>query len=161
MFYFFPLYSVQCPQGLFMTLSIYLVGSNSFSGYRHSCFLPPCCVCGNSDLRQNTATVVNKLIHDLFWNYVTISHDIPKSRLFSLENIYILHLAKYCQLAFLNDLTNLHFHQMLIDILPRPSQHFVLLTLKIVVSLICMNCPIILVCIYLIISFSHLFSNTC
>lgn len=113
-FYFFPLYSLQCPQGLFMTLSIHLVGSNCFSEYRH-----PCCVCGNSDLRQNIiVTVVNKLIHDLFWNYVNIPHDIPKSRLFRLENIHILHLAKYCQLAFLNGFTNLNFHQMLLDILP-------------------------------------------
>lgn len=119
MFYFFPLYSVQCPQGLFMTLSIHLVGSNCFSEYRYLCILPSCCVCGNSDLRQNiTVTVVNKLIHDLFWNYVNVSHGIPKSKLFRLENIHILLNTKYCQLAFLNGLTNLHFHRMLIDILP-------------------------------------------
>lgn len=63
-------------------------------------------------------------------------------------------------LLFLNGLTNLHFHQKLMTFSPHLSQHFLLLTLKIVISLMCMNQHIIIwACIYVVVSFTS--SSTC
>lgn len=82
--------------------------------YGHPCFPQHAVFAEAVSWKQNTiVAVVNKLIPDFFGNSVNIYHDIYR-RVDSLGQ----RTVNNCQLAFLNDLINLHFHQKLINILP-------------------------------------------